>query len=149
METQAKTVEPATVASLTAPLKAMFRLGTPLIAFFLVQNAVNLASLAMLGRLGNAALAGVGAASAVYGVVLALLFGFDTGVQAIVSRITGAGRENRLGEVLAYIAARQQEQTEGRSKKAPRRQGPAGPNRRRVHAPQRQGPHASDRCAAD
>ena len=105
METQAKTVEPATVASLTAPLKAMFRLGTPLIAFFLVQNAVNLASLAMLGRLGNAALAGVGAASAVYGVVLALLFGFDTGVQAIVSRITGAGRENRLGEVLADALA--------------------------------------------
>ena len=32
--------------------------------------------------------------------------------------------ENKqLGEVLAYIAARQQEQTEGRSKKAPRRQG--------------------------
>ena len=31
----------------------------------------------------------------------------------------------RLGEVLAYIAARQQEQTEGRSKKAPRRQGQA------------------------
>jgi len=29
----------------------------------------------------------------------------------------------RLGEVLAYIAARQKEQTEGRSKKAPRRQG--------------------------
>ena len=31
----------------------------------------------------------------------------------------------RLGEVLAYIAARQQEQNEGRSKKAPRRQGQA------------------------
>ena len=31
----------------------------------------------------------------------------------------------RLGEVLAYIAARQHEQTEGRSKKAPRRQGQA------------------------
>lgn len=31
----------------------------------------------------------------------------------------------RLGEVLAYIAARQQERNEGRSKKAPRRQGQA------------------------
>jgi len=31
----------------------------------------------------------------------------------------------RLDEVLAYIAARQQERTEGRSKKAPRRRGQA------------------------
>jgi hypothetical protein len=29
----------------------------------------------------------------------------------------------RLGEALAYIAARRQEQTEGRSKQAPRRRG--------------------------
>ena len=76
-------------------------LGTPLIAFFLVQNVVNLVSLAILGRLGDTALAGVGAASAIFGVVLALLYGVDTGVQAIGSRITGAGRENRLSEVLA------------------------------------------------
>ena len=76
-------------------------LGTPLIAFFLVQNVVNLVSLAILGRLGDTALAGVGAAGAIFGVVLALLYGVDTGVQAIGSRITGAGRENRLSEVLA------------------------------------------------
>lgn len=31
----------------------------------------------------------------------------------------------RPGEVLAYVAARQQERTEGRSKGAPRRQGQA------------------------
>ena len=31
----------------------------------------------------------------------------------------------RLGEVLAYVAARQQERNEGRSKRAPRRQGQA------------------------
>lgn len=31
----------------------------------------------------------------------------------------------RLGEVLAYIAARQEQKAEGRSKKAPRRQGQA------------------------
>ena len=87
------------------PLKPILQLGAPLIAFFFIQNLVNLATLAMLGRLGNAALAGVGAAGAIYGVVLALLFGFDTGVQAIVSRTTGAGREGRLGEVLADAIA--------------------------------------------
>jgi MATE family multidrug resistance protein len=101
MQTSAPTAAPP----LLAKLKTMFGLGTPLIAFFFIQNVVNLASVAMLGRLGNAALAGVGAASAIYGVVLALLFGFDTGVQAIASRITGAGREGRLGQVLADALA--------------------------------------------
>ncbi len=96
MKAQAKTAQ---------PLKTIFRLGAPLIAFFFIQNLVNLATLAVLGRLGDAALAGVGAAGAIYGVVLALLFGFDTGVQAIVSRTTGAGREGWLGEVLADAIA--------------------------------------------
>lgn len=85
--------------------RTIARLGAPLIAFNLVFNAVDLAVLAMLGRLGNTALAGVGAAGAVYGVVLALLFGVDAGVQAIASRTTGAGRQNRLGEVLADAMA--------------------------------------------
>jgi putative MATE family efflux protein len=74
--------------------------GIPLIAFFLIQGAVDLASTAMLGRLGDRALAGVGAANAIYGVLLALLFGFDTGVQAIAARAIGAQLEHRLGEVL-------------------------------------------------
>ncbi len=77
------------------------RLGAPLIAFFLAQNLANLFCLAFLGHLGTATLAGVGAASAIYGVVLALLFGFDTGVQALVSRATGAGEKVRLGGILA------------------------------------------------
>ncbi len=54
----------------------------------------------MLGRLGDAVLAGVGVANAVFGLLLALLFGFDTGAQAIIARATGAGRTGRLGEVL-------------------------------------------------
>ena len=83
----------------------ILRLGAPLIAFFLAQNLANLFCLAFLGRLGTATLAGVGAASAIYGVVLALLFGFDTGVQALVSRATGAGDKARLGGILAEALA--------------------------------------------
>jgi multidrug resistance protein, MATE family len=78
----------------------ILRLAAPLTAFFFVQSATSLASLAMLGRVGDTALAGVGAASAVYGVVLALMFGIDAAVQAMVSRTTGAGRNDRLGQVL-------------------------------------------------
>jgi len=79
---------------------AIGRLAAPLTAFFAVQSATNLACTAILGRLGNAALAGVGAASTIYGVLLALMFGADAAVQAIVSRRAGAGRADRLGQVL-------------------------------------------------
>lgn len=80
--------------------RTILALAAPLGAFFLIQSFVSLACLAMLGRLGNAVLAGVGAAGAIYGAALALLFGFDTAVQALVSRATGAGEARRPGEVL-------------------------------------------------
>jgi MATE family multidrug resistance protein len=90
---------------LAAEAAPILRLGAPMIAFFLVQNLANLVCLAFLGRLGTATLAGVGASSAIYGVVLALLFGFDTGVQALASRATGAGDKARVGQILAEAQA--------------------------------------------
>lgn len=105
----ARTLEPITPASTEArpdrPLRAILRLAAPMTAFFLIQSLVNLVSLAVLGRLGDAALAGVGAASALFGVVMALLFGIDAAAQAIASRLTGAGQGERLGEVLADALA--------------------------------------------
>ena len=86
--------------TLKSETAAVVRLGAPLIAFFLIQNLASLACLAFVGRLGDASLAGFGASSAIYGVVLALMFGFDTGVQALVSRATGAGEKARAGELL-------------------------------------------------
>ena len=83
----------------------ILRLGAPLIAFFLVQSLANLVGVALLGRLGDAVLAGVGAANAIYGVVMALLFGFDTAAQALISRAVGAGSQTRPGEVLADALA--------------------------------------------
>ncbi len=91
---------PAESAKRHAVVWPILRLAAPLTGFFFVQSATSLASLAMLGRLGDVALAGVGAASAVFGVVLALMFGVDAGVQAIVSRATGAGQGARLGQIL-------------------------------------------------
>jgi MATE family multidrug resistance protein len=83
----------------------ILRLGAPLIAFFLVQSLANLVGVALLGHLGDAVLAGVGAANAVYGAVMALLFGFDTGAQALISRAVGAKSKARPGEVLADALA--------------------------------------------
>jgi multidrug resistance protein, MATE family len=86
-------------------LRPIFALGAPLVGWFLIYNVISIASVAMLGPLGNAALAGVGVASAIYGAICALLNGVDTGVQAIVSRITGAGRAGRIADVLAAAHA--------------------------------------------
>ena len=76
-------------------------LAAPLIAFYLIGNAVNLAFLAMVGRLGTAALAGSGIAGVVFMLLLALLYGFDTGVQAVASRATGAGEREFAGGALS------------------------------------------------
>jgi putative MATE family efflux protein len=79
---------------------AIGRLAAPLTAFFAVQSATDLACTAILGRLGDATLAGVGAASTIYGVLIALMFGVDAAVQATVSRRAGAGRSDLLGQIL-------------------------------------------------
>jgi Na+-driven multidrug efflux pump len=73
-------------------LFAIVRLVTPLVAFFLIPSGVSLFVLAFLGRVGTTALAGVGAAGALYGILLALLFGLDAAVQASVARAVGAGQ---------------------------------------------------------
>jgi len=94
-------LEPAAAPAI-APraFAAIGRLAAPLTAFFAVQSATNLACTAILGRLGDATLAGVGAASTIYGVLLALMFGADAAVQATVSRRAGAGRPDLLGQIL-------------------------------------------------
>lgn len=69
----------------------IFRLSWPLVLVFVCQNAMLAATIAMAGRLGDAALAGVGVGNALFAVCLALLFGLDTGVQAIAARRSGSG----------------------------------------------------------
>ncbi|HEV2650153.1 MAG TPA: MATE family efflux transporter [Rhizomicrobium sp.] len=80
--------------------RTVLALSAPLIAFFLIQNAVNLAVLALLGQLGTATLAGAGISGAIYGMVLALLFGFDTGVQVSTARAAGAGSIDGAAQAL-------------------------------------------------
>jgi MATE family multidrug resistance protein len=76
------------------------RLALPLIAYFFIGNAIGIATLAMVGRLGNAAIAGMGIANVIFGLLLALVFGFDTGVQALASRASGAGARELAGRIL-------------------------------------------------
>lgn len=81
-------------------LASILELAAPLTAWFALQSIVNLAVTAALGGVGNLALAGVGAASTLSGMVLALLFGFDTAVQATIARRAGAGRRDEFGQAL-------------------------------------------------
>jgi len=81
-------------------LASILALAAPLTAWFALQSVVNLAVTAALGGVGNLALAGVGAASTLSGMMLALLFGFDTAVQATIARRAGAGRREQFGQTL-------------------------------------------------
>ena len=69
----------------------ILRLAWPLILVFVCQNAMFALRLAMVGQLGDAPLAGVGIGNAVLLIFMALLFGLDTGVQALAARRSGAG----------------------------------------------------------
>ncbi|MGH6957584.1 MAG: MATE family efflux transporter, partial [Caulobacteraceae bacterium] len=86
-------------------IRPILALAAPLAAFFLVQNFASLACLAIVGRLGDAALAGLGIGGVLCGAATALLYGFDTAVQALVSRATGAGREAGAAEAATNALA--------------------------------------------
>ncbi|HEY2049145.1 MAG TPA: MATE family efflux transporter [Caulobacteraceae bacterium] len=88
-----------------SPSWRLAKLSAPLAGFLLAPGVVNLVVLGMVGHLGATALAAIGAASTVYMVAQALLFGLDTAVQARVSRSVGAGRRDRLGLILSEALA--------------------------------------------
>lgn len=82
-------------------LKILTALSTPMVVTFVAQNLLGTVTTLLVGRLGDAALAGVGIASAIFSILLALLTGLDTAVQAIVARRTGAGDRTGSGAALA------------------------------------------------
>ncbi len=69
-------------------------LGLPIIGGMLSQNVLNLVDTAMVGQLGDAALAAVGTASFAVGSAVSLFMGASAGVQALVARRVGEGRED-------------------------------------------------------
>lgn len=100
-------VPPPSRKAWAAATLELFGLGGPLASFYVIQGLVSLATMAMLRPFGDPAIGGVGAASAVYTSFCALLWGVDTGLQAMTSRITGAGGDMILARVLgaAHVVA--------------------------------------------
>ena len=71
-------------------------LATPVVGGMISQNVLNLVDTAMVGTLGDAALAGVGAASFLMFMAIAFIIGFSSGVQAMVARRKGEGKSAEL-----------------------------------------------------
>ena len=72
----------------------ILKLGTPIILTMLSQSLLNLVDAALVGPLGEVALAAVGAGSYANFVALSLVAGLSAGVQAQVARRAGADRNS-------------------------------------------------------
>lgn len=81
-------------------VRIIFSLSLPIALILLAQTLMSLISIAMVSHLGDAAVAGVGMAGALFSTLMAVLFGIDTGVQALVARRIGAGQALLAGIAL-------------------------------------------------
>ena len=76
----------------TARRRRIFGLALPIIGGMVSQNVLNLVDTAMVGALGDAALAGVALGSFVNFMAIAFITGMAAGVQAMAARRKGEGR---------------------------------------------------------
>lgn len=72
--------------------RRILTLALPIIGGMVSQNVLNLVDTAMVGRLGNAALAAVGLGGFLNFLTSAMILGLSAGVQAMASRRVGEGR---------------------------------------------------------
>ena len=75
-------------------LTRILSIGIPIIGGMLSQSLINLVDAAMVGRLGETALAGVGVGGYATFITVSMVMGLSAGVQALVARRHGAGHES-------------------------------------------------------
>ena len=78
----------------------IFGLALPIIGGMVSQNLLNIVDTAMVGFLGDSALAAVGLGGFVVFMCQALILGFSTGVQSTAARKKGEGRIDRAAAIL-------------------------------------------------
>lgn len=83
-----------------ARLRRIFSLAAPIVTAMLSGNVLNLVDTAMVGTLGDSALAGVGIGAFASYMCFALVMGVSNGVQTIAARRKGEGRHGDLAESL-------------------------------------------------
>ena len=81
-------------------LDRIFALALPIIGGMVSQNLLNIVDTAMVGYLGDPALAAVGLGGFVFFMCSALILGISTGVQALAARKKGEGKIDRAAKVL-------------------------------------------------
>lgn len=72
-------------------------LSFPIVGGMLAQNLMSLIDTAMVGRLGNAALASVGVGNFLFLLIISAILGVSAGVQALVGRRIGEGNSHLTG----------------------------------------------------
>ena len=83
-----------------ARYKRILSLGLPIVGGMVSQNVINLVDTAMVGSLGDLALAAVGTGSFIAFMAVSVVMGLSTGVQAIVARRMGEGKTGQLAVAL-------------------------------------------------
>lgn len=81
-------------------LSRVLRLALPIIGGMMSQNILNVVDTAMVGQLGDTALAAVGMGGFVAFMSMALILGIAVGVQATAARRKGQGRHDELAVAL-------------------------------------------------
>lgn len=81
-------------------VRQVLAIALPIIGGMVSQNVLNLVDTAMVGGLGDAALAAVGTGSFANFLAMAFITGLSAGVQTIASRRMGEGREHETAEAL-------------------------------------------------
>ncbi len=85
---------------LSSRYRQIVALGLPVIGGMVSQNVLNIVDTAMVGWLGDEALAAVGTGSFVNFMAVAFVLGLSAGVQAVVARRVGEGRQDEVGGAL-------------------------------------------------
>lgn len=81
-------------------LRRILALALPIVGGMVSQNVLNLVDTAMVGTLGDAALAATGLGGFALFMCMALILGISTGVQATAARRKGEGRHDETAVVL-------------------------------------------------
>jgi MATE family multidrug resistance protein len=92
---------PAQLQWLESPMTELRRLSWPIAVSMLSYSAMTLVDTIFVGRLGPAALAGVGMGGVVSFALVVFSIGLLRGVKVLVSQAVGSGRPERSGDFLA------------------------------------------------
>jgi putative MATE family efflux protein len=79
--------------------KNLFRIALPIIAQNFISSLLNMLDIAMIGQLGETAVASVGLANQVFFLLILMMFGINSGVGVFVAQLWGKGDKENIRKV--------------------------------------------------